>query len=593
MTDASNHLLFRSRRSPVVCRHACVSSGQHLASSVGLDFLRRGANAADCAIAVAATLAVIEPCSTGLGGDMFCLYYKAADRTVSCINGSGKSPAALTLDVAQQHCLNSKSSKSNNKSEEKYETATPSNDTDEDHFRESVHAITIPGAAQGWEDVLRTHGSGKFTLAQLLEPAAVLAEEGFPVGPVTAFQWKKEHWQVRRWLSNGDGNADADADTATTPVPLTVDGKHTPAAGDIFSNPDMARVLRDLGRDGAKAGFYEGQPGRAIIESVQKHGGTMTAQDLSDHTSMVQEPICVEYRGIKLWQAPPNGQGVAGLIALAGLQHLEDKKACPVITPETIGSADAHHAMVEMMRLGFADAKAHVACPDAMQVENDWLVDPVRIGERAEKLFDPDHAGIHGMPDAGSCTISFQVVDNEGNAISFVNSNYLGFGSGLVPDACGFSLQNRGAGFSLQSGHPNALAPSKRPYHTIIPGMLTHSDTGELYATLSNMGGDMQPQGHMQLTVDMIAGGLDPQAAVDMPRFCILGGTQGGIVVWEDGITEDVLEELKRRGHYMRSGVSGFERSLFGRAQIIKRDRKTGVLWAGSDGRADGCAMGF
>jgi gamma-glutamyltranspeptidase/glutathione hydrolase len=504
---------------------------------------------------------------------MFCLYYKASDRSVSCINGSGKSPAALTLDVVQQHNLKSKQSES-----------TSSTETDEDRLRESVHAITIPGAAQGWEDVLRTLGSGKFTLAQLLEPAAVLAEEGFPVAPVTAHHWKNGLWQVTRWLSNDDTDA---------PVPLTVDGKHAPAAGEIFANPDMARVLRDLGRDGAKAGFYEGQTGRAITEGIQKHGGTMTNQDLSDHTSMVQEPIWVEYRGIKLWQVPPNGQGVAGLIALAGLQHLEEKEACPLITPQTIGSADAHHAMVEMMRLGFADARAHVACPDSMQVDNDWLVDPVRIGERAEKLFDAKHAGIHGMPDAGSCTVSFQVVDNEGNAISFVNSNYHGFGAGLVPDACGFSLQNRGAGFSLQAGHPNVVAPSKRPYHTIIPGMLTHSDTGELYATISNMGGDMQPQGHMQLTVDMIAGGLNPQEAVDMPRFCIVGGTQGGIVCFEDGYTEEVLEELKQRGHKMKSGVSGHGRSLFGRAQIIKRDRKTGVLWAGSDGRADGCAMGF
>jgi gamma-glutamyltranspeptidase/glutathione hydrolase len=566
MTD----LLFQSRRSPVICRHACVASSQPLASSIGLDLLRRGANAADTAIAVAAALAVTEPCSTGLGGDMFCLYYKADDRTVSCINGSGKSPAALNLNVVQQHCQKD-------------------TDTDTDalvnRFKDSVHAVTVPGAAQGWEDLLKMHGSGRFSLAQLLEPAAVLAEEGFPVGPVTAHHWKNNLWQLTRWLDN-DTNDDIK-------VPLTVDGTHAPAAGELFYNPDMARVLRDLGRDGAAAGFYQGQTGRAIVDMVCKHGGTMTGQDLLAHKSIYPEPIWAEYRGKKLWQVPPNGQGVAGLIALAGLQHLEEKHLCPVTTPETIGSADAFHAQMEMMRLGFADARAHVACPDSMQVENDWLVDPVRIGARAEKLFDPNHAGIHGMPDAASCTVSFQVVDCEGNAISFVNSNYHGFGSGIVPDGCGFSLQNRGAGFSLQPGHANVLGPSKRPYHTIIPGMLTHTDTAELYATISNMGGDMQPQGHMQLTVDMIAGGLDPQAAVDMPRFCILDGTQGGTVALEDGIREEVLEELKQRGHKMRSGVSGHERSVFGRAQIIKRDRKTGVLWAGSDGRADGCAMGF
>jgi gamma-glutamyltranspeptidase len=169
---------------------------------------------------------------------------------------------------------------------------------------------------------------------------------------------------------------------------------------------------------------------------------------------------------------PPNGQGVAGLIDLSGLQHLEEKNACPIISPETIGSADAHHAMVEMIWLGFADARAHVACPESIQVENDWSVDHLRIGQRAERLFDNHHNGIQGMPDAGSCTVSFQVVDNEGNAISFMNCNYHGFRAGLVPDKCGFSLQNRGAGFSLQPGHANVVAPSKRPYHTIIPGML-------------------------------------------------------------------------------------------------------------------------
>jgi gamma-glutamyltranspeptidase/glutathione hydrolase len=249
------------------------------------------------------------------------------------------------------------------------------------------------------------------------------------VAPVTAHHWKNGLWQVSRWLSNDDTS-----DTATTnkpaPVPLTVNGKHAPVAGEIFTNPVMAHVLSDLGRDGAKASFYEGQSGKAIVEATQKHGGTLTLQDLRHHTSLVQEPICVRYRGIKLWQVPPIGQGVAGLIGLAGLQHLEEKQACPVISPETIGSADTHHIMMEMMRLGFADARAHVACPESMQVDNDWLVDPVRIGERAEKLFRNDHAGIHGMPDAGSRTVSFQVVDNEGNAISFVNSNYHGFGAG-------------------------------------------------------------------------------------------------------------------------------------------------------------------
>ena len=184
-------------------------------------------------------------------------------------------------------------------------------------------------------------------------------------------------------------------------------------------------------------------------------------------------------------------------------------------------------------------------------------------------------------------------MDSYGNAISMVNSNFQGFGTGLVPDKCGFTLQNRGYGFNFQMEHPNCIGPRKRPCHTILPAILTHSDTGKLYATLSNMGGNMQPQGHMQLTVGMLAGGLDPQEAIDFPRFCILDGTQGGIVYMEDGIDEAVLSELKERGHKMEPSIRGYERCIFGRAQIIKRDPSTGVLWAGSDGRADGCAMGF
>ena len=272
---------------------------------------------------------------------------------------------------------------------------------------------------------------------------------------------------------------------------------------------------------------------------------------------------------------------------------MDDSNGIPYIDANSISGTDAYHSMIEMMRLGFADARAFVCDPDHSIRTIQQLLDPVRIGGRVDKLFQQHAATIHGCPDASSCTVSFQVVDSYGNAISMVNSNFQGFGTGLVPDKCGFTLQNRGHGFNFQLDHPNCIGPNKRPCHTILPALLTHSETGKLYATLSNMGGNMQPQGHMQLTVSMLAGGLDPQAAIDLPRFCILDGTQGGKVYMEDGIDETVLSELKERGHIMESNIRGFERSIFGRAQIIKRDMCTGVLWAGSDGRADGCAMGF
>jgi gamma-glutamyltranspeptidase/glutathione hydrolase len=525
--------------------------------------LRKGANAAEAAIAVSAALCVTEPCSTGLGGDMFCLFYDGKERKVSCVNGSGLSPTGLTLDLLKEVYPDQKGG------------------VNEKDFMFSVHAVTVPGAARGYEDLLQRHGSGKFTLASLLEPAAILAEEGFPVSPVTSHFWRNGMPQITKWVDEG------------TNVPLTVDGIRGPQPGDILKNPDMARVLRDLGRDGATKGFYEGRTGKSIIAAVQKHGGTMTAEDLKNHTSTFPQPISADYRNVRLWQVPPNGQGIAGLIALKGLQRIEEKGLSPRITPENLGSADTLHAMIEMMRLGFGDARDYVTDLDHLPVTLDWLLETERIGKRAEEIFDRYQAKVAGAPDKSSCTVSFQVVDRVGNAVSFVNSNFFGFGTGLVPDGCGFTLQNRGLGFSLNYDHPNVVAPRKRPYHTIIPGILTHSDTNELHSTLSNMGGNMQPQGHMQLTIDMIAGGLDPQAAIDQPRFCIADGTKEGHVDLEGGVEKEALEGLKSRGHKMSTDVVGYERSVFGRAQIIKRDRTNGVLWAGSDGRADGCAMGY
>ena len=551
-----------TRRSPVVCQNGCVASSQPLASSIGLDFLRKGANAADAAVAVAAVLVVTEPCSTGLGGDMFSLYYDSQSRKISCVNGSGKSPQTLTRDRVVQDCGSD-------------------GEINPQEFIFSSHSVTVPGAAKGWEDLLQKHGSKKFTMAELLEPAAELAEGGFPVAPVTAYQWKNGMNQILKWHMGDDR------------LPLTVDGNRAPAPGDIIRNPDMARVLRDLGKLGATEGFYNGTTGKAIVEAVQKHGGLLIEQDLVDHVSTFPEPISATYRGVELWQVPPNGQGIAGLIALKGLDYLEQIGKCPTITPDSIGSADCLHVMVEMMRLGFQDARGHVTCPDKMQVTHEWLLDNERINKRAEELFNPDRATIHGDMQPSSCTVSFQVVDADGNAISFVNSNFMGFGTGLVPQGCGFTLQNRGFGFDLNANHPNAIDGGKRPYHTIIPGMLTYADSQDLYATFSNMGGNMQPQGHLQLMVGMVAGHLDPQEAIDMPRFCIADGTRDGAAHFEDEIPDEVIEDLQSRGHHMVTNVVGDERCVFGKAQIIKRSRENGVLWAGSDGRADGCAMGY
>ncbi len=570
---------FNSRRSPLMCRNGCVSTSQPLASSIGLQILLQGGNAADASLAAAAALAVLEPCSTGLGGDMFALHYNAMDKNVTALNGSGRCPANLNLDILK----------------EKIPDPNSEYGIDVTKFSKGVFSITVPGAARGWEDFYKAYASKKFTFAQLLEPAAKLAEDGFPVGLVTAQFWEGWLHDVTKWSTEEEikkGN-----------VPLTINGR-APKAGEIMVNKDMASVLRSLGKYGATKGFYESFPGKAIVDAIQKHGGVMTNDDLKEKytQSTFPEPISVEYQGVKLHQVPPNGQGIAGLIALKGLGAIEEKGLIskPEATEDFNGwkSHETWHAMIEMMRLGFGDARAFVCDTDFCKgrenfKSNDYLLDAKRISERAERLYNPHKAVVQGIPDPTSGTISFQVVDKEGNAVSFVNSNFEGFGTGLCPDGCGFPLQNRGYGFALSPEHPNTMEPRKRPYNTIIPGMLTYADTNDLYATISNMGGFMQPQGHMQLTVGMVSGGLNPQAAIDMPRFFIPDGTHDGDVWIEEGVDEDILLKLKKRNHKLKANISGFSRTKFGKAQIIKRDRETGVLWAGSEGRADGCAYGY
>lgn len=573
-------LPFNSRRSPLMCRNGCIATSQPLASSIGLQILLQGGNAADATLAAAAAIAVLEPCSTGLGGDMFALHYNAKDKKVSAMNGSGRCPANLNIDLLK----------------EKLPDAESKHGVDENAFRKSVYSITIPGAARGWEDFYKRYASKKFKFAQLLEPAAKLAEDGFPVGLLTSQFWHEGlEEDIKKWCTEEEiqkGN-----------VPLSINGK-APKPGEIMVNKDMARVLRSLGKHGATKGFYKSFAGDAIVKEVQKHGGVITHDDLKEEytQSTYPEPISVEYQGVKLHQVPPNGQGIAGLIALKGLGSLEKKGL--ISKPQATENLDewksyeTWHAMIEMMRLGFGDARAFVCdtdfCKGRENVKsNDYLLDEDRISDRAERLYNPDQAVVHGLPDPTSGTVSFQVVDKDGNAVSFVNSNYAGFGTGLCPTGCGFTLQNRGFGFSLDPDHPNSMEPRKRPFHTIIPGILTHADSNDLYATISNMGGFMQPQGHMQLTVGMVSAGLNPQAAIDMPRFSISDGTYNGVVLIEEGVDDDVIAELKKRNHKLKPNQTGFDRTIFGKAQIIKRDRDTGVLWAGSDGRADGCAYGY
>ncbi len=538
-------LEFTSRRSPVLGARGMVATSQPLAVAAGLEVLALGGNAADAAAAAAAALNVTEPTSTGIGGDCFALYYDSASRQVSALNGSGRAPAALTLERLER---------------EGYRQALP-----------PLHpyTITVPGACAGWCDLVERHG--RFSIARVLAPAIRLAEEGFPVAPVTAYFWARG---AERQLRQARGGSE-----------LTIDGR-APRAGEVFRNPGLARTLRAVA-EGGKEAFYRGAIAAAIAAIVQEAGGCLAESDLAAHHSTWDEPISTTYRGLRIWECPPNGQGLAALLALNILEGFDLAGTPPL-------SAERLHLEIESLRLAFADARWYVADPAAQPAPLEDLLSKDYAAVR-RKLIDPARASLdqaRGTPAAASDTVYLSVVDEEGNACSFINSNYMGFGTGIVPPGWGFTLQNRGHNFSLEPGHPNALAPGKRPYHTIIPALATRSGaSGEaLYACFGVMGGFMQPQGHLQIVAALVDDGLDPQAALDRPRFCITDGEAGGGVALEAGIPIETVEQLERMGHPVE-GIEGHARALFGRGQVILRDAASGILWGGSDPRADGCAM--
>lgn len=527
-----------------------MATSQPLAVAAGLEVLARGGNAADAAVATAAALNVTEPTSTGIGGDAFALYFDAATGQVSALNASGRAPSALTLERLKV-----------------------------EGFGDSLppfhpYTITVPGACSGWCDLVEHHG--RLAMAQVLAPAIRLAEGGFPVAPTTALSWQR--------------GAERQLGTSLNGRELTIDGRG-PRPGEIFYNPGLARTFRVVA-GGGKEAYYQGEIAEAIAEVVQKAGGCLTVKDLAAHTATWDEPISTTYRDFRVWECPPNGQGLTALIGLNILEGFDLPRLAPL-------SAERLHLQIEALRLAFADTRWYVTDPQFYKIPLSELLSKEYAAER-RKLIDPARATLDqqlGSPVASSDTVYLSVVDGDGNACSFINSNYMGFGTGIVPKGWGFTLQNRGHNFSLDPGHPNALAPGKRPYHTIIPAMITRdlSDQAaavrnQLFASFGVMGGFMQPQGHLQVASGMIDDRLDPQAALDRPRFTIQSGEAGGEVGIEHGISEDVLVRLHQMGHPVQM-VAGLGRAVFGRGQVIIRDPESGVLWGGSDPRADGCAM--
>lgn len=539
MTD---ELRFESRRSVVYATHGMVASSQPLASQAGIDILALGGNAADAAVATAAALNVTEPTSTGIGGDCFALFYEAESQRVSALNGSGRSPAGLTMERIEA---------------DGFAGGLPA-------FH--AHTVTVPGACAGWADLVKRHGS--LPLPVVLGPAIQLAENGFAVSPITAYFWQRG---VERQLQSAPGGTE-----------LMIHGR-APRPGELFHNPGLARTFRAIGRGGTQA-FYQGEIAAAIVEALQAAEGAMTLDDLAMHHSTWDDPISTTYRGLRVWEAPPNGQGLTALLALNILEAFEFEGT------ESLGWQRLH-LVAEALRIAFTDAHWFVADPAFSPAPLNVLLSK-EYAERRRQLIDPRHATTEqpvGVPAPRSDTVYLSVVDGDGNACSFINSNYMGFGTGIVPSGWGFTLQNRGLGFSLDAGHPNVLAPQKRPYHTIIPGMVTRAD-GSLYASFGVMGGYMQPQGHVQVLMGLIDDGLDPQAALDRPRICLTEASAGSPLALEAGIPPETAQKLSAMGHQIE-WIAGQQRALFGRGQVILRDPDSAVLAGGSDPRADGAAL--
>ena len=519
-------------RSTVYAPNGAVATSQPLATAAALRVLQDGGNAFDAAVTAAAVLNVVEPHMTGMGGDVFALFWSAREGRLRGLDASGRSGSLATPDTIRALGM------------------------DDVPYR-GAGAVTVPGALSGWAALLDEYGT--LSLAEALAPAIDIAENGFPLSPIIAGQWRGN---VR--ILQQDPGASAT---------YLIDGERSPEAGEWFRNPDIAASYRLVAREGVGA-MYGGALGASIVETVQAQGGFLTLQDLRDHQAEWVEPISVDFQGYQVWELPPAGQGIAALEMLKILDSF-DLKGMGHNSPDYL------HHIIEAKKLAFADLARYISDRDYLEgdpkalITDDYtarrsaLIDPARAADRV----DPGRPFDHGE------TIYLTVADQEGNMVSFINSIFEYFGSGVVAPGTGFVLQNRGAGFTLEDGHPNQIAPRKHPFHTLIPGFVTQN--GEPFLSFGVMGGSMQPQGHAQLLLNLLVFGMDLQDAVDAPRVRHMGGTR---IVLEAPITDDVRQALEEMGHTIGNGGS------FGGAQAILRLVQG---WAaGSDPRKDGMAAG-
>jgi len=568
-------------RSEVLARHGIVCTSVPAATEVGIDILKRGGSAVDAAIAANATLGLMEPVSNGIGGDLFAIVYSAKENKLYGINGSGRSPAGLSYDqmkaeLAKLH----------------RETIPPT----------GMLPISVPGTVDAWAELHKRFG--KLKLSDDLAPAIRYAEEGFPVTELIAY-----YWAFGPRLYKGLPGAFLET--------YTLDGKgRTPAKGDIFKNPDLAKTLRLIGEKGRDV-FYKGEIADKIDNFMRANGGFLRKADFEKHTSTWVDPVSTSYRGYDVFELPPNGQGIAALQILNILEGF-DLRAMGRNSPETL------HTMIEAKKIAWADRAKFYADPDFAKIPLAGLLLKEYATER-RKLIDPNHAAKTveaGNPQTGAGapprraaetaargragsssfiddgdTIYMCTADNEGNLVSLIQSNYRGMGSGIVVPGLGFMFQDRGELFSMDPTHANVYAPGKRPFHTIIPGFVMKD--GKPWEAFGVMGGGMQPQGHVQVLTNQIDFGLNVQEAGDASRWQHEGDNEptgekmtgsGGYVEVESGIPYETVRELRKKGHDVRFDVGGY-----GGYQAIKVEMHESqrVYVGASESRKDGMAAGY
>ncbi|MGK2857059.1 MAG: gamma-glutamyltransferase [Thermoanaerobaculia bacterium] len=539
-------------RSEVIAKHGMAATSQPLATQIAIDILKKGGSAVDAAIAANAALGLMEPTGSGIGGDLFAIVWDAKSGKLHGLNASGRSPKGLSYDQM------------------KAELAKLERDTIPPH---GVLPVSVPGAVDGWFEL---HAKfGRLPMKDVLAPAIAYADEGFPVSELIAYYWQRSVPVLSR---QPGGFRET----------YSINGV-APAKGDLFRNPDLARTYRLLAAKG-RDGFYRGETAERIDRFFRENGGYLRREDLESHRSEWVEPAGVNYRGYEVYELPPNTQGIAALQMLQILEAYD-------LASMGFNSPEALHLMIEAKKLAFEDRARHYADPDFAKIPLKGLLSDEYAAER-RKLIDPARAQRRiaaGNPriDEGD-TIYLTTADRDGNMVSLIQSNYRGMGSGIVVPGLGFGFQDRGELFTMEPGHPNVYAPGKRPFHTIIPAFVMKD--GKPWLSFGVMGGAMQPQGHVQIIVNLIDFGMSLQEAGDAARWQHEGSSEptgetmadGGHVFVESGVPWETVRALEAKGHDVRTDVGGY-----GGYQAILRDAKRGVYFGASESRKDGQAGGY